>query len=212
MIHDPRTEPLREWNRLARENTENAIVSSMFEAASKASKPLEEFSTWLLIGAAAVASFLIANSDKLLPLLGARGFSWCGALLCLSCMFGLLSKLMGLRSHIGKETGEAVRKTFAEHLARYKAEEEKIKEGAKFWGIDLQTGIRLDRVLSEFYKPLPWWASWLAKRQLKKHEGNPQVGYLILINSLNWQGYFAGGQAIAFLAFLGAGFIYAVAI
>lgn len=212
MTHDPRTEPLREWNRLARENTENAIVSSMFEAASKASKPLEEFSTWLLVGTAAVASFLIANSDKLVPLLGARGFSWCGALLCLSCLFGLLSKLLGLRSHIGAETGEAVRKTFAEHLARYEAEEEKIQQGAKFWGIDLQTGIRVDRVLSEFYKPLPWWASWLAKRQLKKHAGNPQVGYLILISSLNWQGYFAAGQAIAFLAFLVAGFIYAAAI
>lgn len=212
MTHDPRTEPLLEWNRLARENTENAIVSSMFEAASKASKPLEEFSTWLLVGTAAVASFLIANSDKVLPLLGTRGFSWCGALLCLSCLFGLLSKLIGLRAHIGKETGEAVRKTFAEHLARYEVEEEKIQQGAKFWGIDLQTGIRIDRVLSEFYKPLPWWASWLAKRQLKKHAGNPQVGHLILINSLNWQGYFTAGQALAFLAFPVAGFVYAAAI
>lgn len=212
MTHDPRIEPLREWNRLARENTENAIVSSMFEAASRASKPLEEFSTWLLVGTAAVASFLITTSDKLLPFLGATGFSWCGALLCLSCLLGLLSKLMGLRSHIAKETGEAVRKTFAEHLAKYEAEEKKIQEGAKFWGIDLQTAIRLDRVLSEFYKPQPWWASWLAKRQLEKYVGNPQVGYLVLVNSLNWQWYFAAGQAIAFLAFLVAGFIYAAAI
>ena len=68
MIDDPRTEPLREWNRLARENTENAMVSSMFEAASKASEPIETFATWLLVGTAAVASFLITNADKLLPL------------------------------------------------------------------------------------------------------------------------------------------------
>lgn len=212
MTHVPRTEPLREWNRLARENAENAIVSSMFEAASKASKPLEEFSTWLLVGTAAVASFFITNSDNLVPLLGPRAFSWCGALLCLSCLFGLLSKLVGLRSHIGKETGEAIRRTFAEHLAKYEAEELKIQKDAKFWGIDLLTGIRIDRVLSEFYKPLPWWTSWLVKRQLKKHTGNPQVGYLILISSLNWQGYFASGQAISFLAFLVTGFIYAAAI
>ncbi len=212
MTHDPRTEPLREWNRLARENTENAIVSSMFEAASKASEPLEKFSTWLLVGTAAVASFLITNSDKLVPLLGAKGFSGCGALLCLSCLLGLLSKLIGLRSQIGKEMGEAVRMTFAEHLEKYKEDEKKIQQGAEFWNIDLQTGIRIDRVLSEFYEPLPWWASWLAKRQLKKHAGNPQVGYLILINSLNWQGYFAAGQAISFLAFLVVGFLYAAAI
>lgn len=210
-MHDPRTEPLREWNRLARENTENAMVSSMFEAASKASKPLEDFSTWLLIGTAAVASFLIANSDKLVPLLGSRGFSLCGALLCLSCLFGLLSKLQALKSHIGKEAGDAIRKTFAEHLARYEEEEEKIQQGASFWGIDLQTGIRFDRVLSEFYKPLPHWASWLADRKLKKHAGNPQVGHIILMSSLNWQGYFAAAQAVSFLVFLVVGFIYAAA-
>lgn len=212
MTHDPRTEPLLEWNRLARENTESAIVSSMFETATKASKPIEKFSTWLLVGTAAVASFLITNSDKLVPLLGTRGFAWSGALLCISCLLGLVSKAIGLRAQIGKETGEAVRKTFAEHLANYEKEEEKIQQGAKFWGIDLQTGIRIDRVLSEFYKPLPWWASWLAKRQLKKHAGNPQVGYLILIGNLNWQGYFAAGQAISCLAFLVVGLIFAAAI
>ncbi len=212
MPNDPRTEPLLEWNRLARENTENAIVSSMFEAASRASEPLEKFLTWLLVGTAAVASFLIANSDKLMPLLGARGFATCGALLCLSCLFGIISKVIGLRTQIGKDTGEAVRKTFAGHLAKYEEEEKEITQGAEFWDIDLQTGIRIDRVLAEFYRPLPWWASWLAKRQLKKHAGNPQVGYLLLISSLSWQGYFAAGQAIAFLAFLMVGFIYAAAV
>lgn len=48
MNNDPKTEPLKEWNRLARENTENAIVSSMFEAGSKSSEPIKQFSTWLL--------------------------------------------------------------------------------------------------------------------------------------------------------------------
>lgn len=59
MSNDPRTEPLEEWNRLARENTENAIVSSMFEASAKACEPIEQFSTWLLLGAAAISSFLL---------------------------------------------------------------------------------------------------------------------------------------------------------
>lgn len=208
MTHDPRTDPLREWNRLARENTENAIVSSMFEAAGKASQPLEKFSTWLLVGAAVVASFLITNSDKVLPLLGARGFSVCGALLCLSYVFGLLSKMFALRAQIGIETGAAVRKTFAEHLAKYEEEEQKIREDAEFWGIDLQTGIRIERVLTEFYKPLPKWASWLAKRQLQRNAGNPQIGYLLLISFLNKQGYFTAGQSLSFLMFLILGFAY----
>jgi hypothetical protein len=209
MTNDPRTEPLREWNRLARENTENAIVSSMFEAASKASEPIETFATWLLVGTAAVASFLITNAEKLLPLVSRGGFVTCGAFLCLSCVFGLLSKMYALRCRIGIDMGAAVRRTFLEHLAKYEEEEKKIEAGAQFWGITLQTGVRIERVLAEFFAPLPKWIVWLAARQLKKNAGNPQMGYLPLIKFLNAQGMWAFLQALAFLGFLVAGFVYA---
>ena len=212
MNDDPRTEPLKEWNRLARENTENAIVSSMFEAASKSSEPIEQFATWLLVGTAAVASFLIANSDKILPIVSNAGFLVCGAFLCLSCIAGLVSKIYALRCRIGIEVGNAVRRTFLEHLTNYEKEEKKVQEGASFWCISLETGIRMDRVLDEFYKPQPKIVVWLARRTLKKHEGNPQVGYMPLITMLNRQGLFAFLQALLFLGFLISGFIYAAAI
>lgn len=212
MIDDPRTEPLRKWNHLARENTENAIVSSMFEAGAKASEPIETFATWLMVGTAAVASFLITNASNLLPLVKQSGFIVCGAFLCLSCVFGLLSKMYALRCKIGSEVGTAVRSTFLTHLSEYKKEEQKIKEGAEFWGINLETGIRIERVLSEFYKPLPRITVWLANRHFKKNSGNPQIGYLLLIRSLNMQSLFALFQALSFLGFLIAGFIYTAAI
>lgn len=212
MNHDPRTEPLREWNRLARENTENAIVSSMFEATGKASEPIESFATWLLIGTAGIAAFQISNVEKLLPLVTQRGFLVCGALVCISCIFGLLSKMYALRCMIGNELGAAIRSTFAEHLANYKEKEEKIKEGAKFWNISLETGVRLERLLSEFYKPLPRIAVWLAKRHFEKHKGNPQIGYILLVKNLQKQGLFAFLQAVSFLGFLVAGFIYGAGI
>jgi len=212
MKDDPRTKPLKEWNRLARENTENAIVSSMFEAASKSSVPIEQFSTWLLVGTAVVASFLIANSDKLLPLVSKEGFLVCGAFLCVSCISGLVSKIYALRCRIGMEVGAAVRQTFLAHLEKYEEEEEKIQEGAKFWGISLETGIRMERVLTEFCKPQPKLVVWIASRILKKHEGDPQIGYIPLINMLNKQGMFAFLQALLFLGFLLSGFIYASAI
>jgi hypothetical protein len=212
MTHDPRTEPLREWNRLARENAENAIVSAMFEAVSKASAPIETFVTWLLVGTAAVASFLIANADKVVPYIKQTGFLACGAFLCISCAFGLISKIYALRCKIGSEVGAAIRSTFLEYLSKYEKEEKKIKEGAEFWGISLETGIRLERVLMEFYKPLPRFVVWLANRHFKKNEGNPQLGYLLLVKFLNRQGLFAFLQALTFLGFLITGFIYAAAI
>jgi hypothetical protein len=212
MSEDPRIQPLLEWNRLARENTENAIVSSMFEAAACSIEPIEKFSTWLLVGAAAIASFLITNSDKIISLLSKQGFLVCGALLCVSCFFGILSKVAALRTQVASQTSAAVLKTFKEHLAKYEEEEKKIQEGAEFWGINVQTGVRLERILSEFSKPLPWWVKLLMQWKLKGQENNPQVGYLSIINNLTWLGYFTAGQSLTVLAFLVAGFVYAAAI
>src|SRR5690242_10613833 len=92
---------LKEWNRQAQENTENAIVSSMFEASSNAVEPIESFATRLLVGAATVASFLLGNAGRLVPIIGSAGFRACGLLLCVSCLFGVLSKLFALLGRVG---------------------------------------------------------------------------------------------------------------
>lgn len=153
MSDDPKTESLREWNRLTRENTENSIVSSMFEATSKANEPIETFVTWLLVGTAAIASFLITNADKLVPLIKPNGFLACGAFLCVSCLFGLISKIYALRCKVAGDIGSAVRQAVATHLEKHKEEKERIKEGAEFWEITLETDIRLERVINEFFTP-----------------------------------------------------------
>ena len=212
MNTDPRTEPLREWNRLSRENAENAMVSSMFEAAFKASEPIEIFSTWLLVGTAAVASFFITNADKLLPFLGQKGFLICGAFLSCSGIFGLVSRLYALLCKIQIETGSSVRQTFAEHLAKHQEEEVKINESAKVWGITLETGVRIERLLTEFLAPLPRWVAWFVNRSLKKNAGNPQIGYLPVIRGMQRQGTFAALQALSFLGFVIAGFVVAARI
>ena len=70
----------------------------------------------------------------------------------------------------------------------------------------------MEDVLSTFFAPLPRCVAWLARRQLNKHANNPQIAYLAAIKGLNQQGLFAALQAITFLGFLVAGFIFAAAI
>ncbi len=205
-MNNPNTESLLKWNSLSREITENAIVSSMFESAFKANKPIEIFSTWLLVGTATIAAFFITNADKLLPLIKQTGFLTCGALLCISCFLGLLSRLYALICKIQIDSGSAIKNTFAEHLAKYEVEEKQIQNSAKIWGIALETGIRFDRIIKEYLVPLPFWVKWLVKRQLNKQANNPQSGYLIAIKSLQKQGFFAFLQALVFLSFLVVGF------
>jgi hypothetical protein len=212
MHNDDRTRPLREWSDLARENTENAIVSSMFEATEKASEPIENFSTWLLVAAGAVASFLISNADKVIPFISKTGFIICGAFLCLSCTFGLLSKVFSVRVRIGIETKAAIQETFSQHLVKYQKEESEIQDGAKFLGITLQTEIRLDRVLREFMAPYPGWVRWLASRHFIKHAKNPQIAHILQAKGLYAQGMSTFFQAICFIGFLGAGFVFAASI
>jgi len=209
MLPNDAPSPLHEWNRLARENTENAVVSSMFEATAQAADPLEAFSGWLLLGTAAVASFMVANSEKVLPLLGQRGFLTCGALLCLSCAFGLVAKFFAVRCRIGVQIGAAVKRTFAEHLATYEVEEESIKQDADAMGINLQTGIRIDRVLGEYLAPWPKLAVWLATRYFRKNASNPQIAHLLILRNLLWLGGLSFLQAFSFLAFLASGFLHA---
>ncbi len=184
----------------------------MFEAAVEASQPIEVFTTWLLVAAAAVASFLIGNAERLIPIIRQSGFIICGAFLCFSCVFGLLSKIYGLRCQIGLRTSLAVRKTFDQHHASYQIEEAKIKEGADSLGITLQTGIRLERILQEFFAPMPWWVRWIGKRHLQKYSSNPQVGYISQIKNLNAQSLNTFLQAISFLGFLVFGFVFAAGL
>ncbi len=209
---DPRTEPLREWNRLARENTENAIVSSMFSAGSLASGPIEKFSTWLLVGTAFILSFLITNANHLLPIIGHQGFRVLGGLLCTSCVFGLISRMYALKCAVQSAVIEAVGRTFDEHLQAYGDEEKKIQQGAKYWGITLQTGVRLERIMGEFFKPLPKWAAWFTSRHLRRNEGNPQIAHVLLVKGFTRQGTYAFLQVGVFFAFFICGIIYASAI
>ncbi len=209
MSNDARLEPLEEWNKLARENTENAIISSMFEAYSKTSEPLEQFSIWLLVGAAAIGSFIIVNADKVIHLVGDTGYFLCASSLCTSCFFGVLSKIYALRCKIANEVSTAIRTTFAAHLASYEREEEKIQESARQLGVTFESGVRLERIIKEFYKPFPKIISWSAFRFLRKNEGNPQVGYLLLISNVNSQIFHAAFQVLSFLSFLISGFVFA---
>ena len=54
---------------------------------------INKLSTWLLVVSASVASFVLWNTDKLVPILGKEGFLTCGVLLALSSLCGLLARI-----------------------------------------------------------------------------------------------------------------------
>lgn len=210
MPTNDRASPLHEWNQLARDNAENEIIGLMHETTAQSAEPLATFSGWLFLGAAAVASFMITNSEKMLTFLGSGGFVSCGVLLCASCAFGLVAKGFAVRCQIGIQISAGLKRTFLAHLKAYDAERAEILVHAAKHGIELETGIRMDRVLREYFAPWPRSVVWLSSRFLAKNSGNPQIGNLLLLRSVMWLGALTFLQSFSFLAFLAAGFLYAL--
>ena len=212
MSEDPRIKALQEWNRLTAKNTEDAIVSSAFDAMLNSSEPLGQFSVWLLAATAAIASFLIANAEKLIPFLSNQGFLVCGGFLCASCMCGVIAKLFAVQCKIALETGRAVRKNMAEQFAIYEKVEDQINQTADSLGVNLTTGVALDRIMKEYHSVLPKWSRWFSQRHLAKHKGSPQVGFILPVRCLHAQSLFVLLQATSVIGFLASGFVYAAAI
>jgi len=62
-------EALNNWAEINRKNTEVGFVEGLFTGALIASPIIDKFSTWLLAGTGATAALMIANINKLLPIM-----------------------------------------------------------------------------------------------------------------------------------------------
>jgi hypothetical protein len=88
--------------RLVRSGTELIIVVAMLEAMLPTRGRINRLCTWLLFVSASVASFVLCNTDKLVPILGKEGFLTCGVLLALSSLCGLLAKIFIARFELAR--------------------------------------------------------------------------------------------------------------
>ena len=210
MSENQEPDALIRWSELARENAENAIVSSMFEATLNSTEHIERFSTWLLVGTAAIASFFIINSDKLIPYISELGYKWCAVILCFSCIWGFASKVFSVLCQIGIQSGNNSKTTFEAHIAKYEEEEAELLKTAKNNGVNIETGVRIDVIMEKFLAPAPTVVRKLMLRNIKKHRSSVHAQYLSTLPNLHRQGFSAGIQAVSFLAFLVVGFYYAI--
>lgn len=208
---EPLLSQLSQRNRLNIENTENAMVSSMFKAFSKASEPLNAFCTWLLVATAAIASFFISNADKIIPILQKNGFFWCGLFLCISCICGVLAKYFGLNSKISLEVSNSVKEAeIINILEKYNHECSEIEKCSESSDINIQTNLDIDRIREKFLEPMPRLYKWHTNRFFEKNKNNPHIEYLLIIKNINRQSCFVVLQVSFFLLFLLGGITFAI--
>ncbi|WLT32333.1 hypothetical protein [Geothrix sp. PMB-07] len=205
-------DPLLEWNRLNKENAEQALVSVMFMNFVSRAPQIDTFSTWLLAGTGAAATLLIANILNMFQALGRHGFKVAVFMLAISALFGLLAKCVFVFFQTGGDSQEKLIQQIKPIMDKHHEDEEKIIATAKQRGLKLETEFSMNKVLSDFAAPFPKWPRWLVMRYLNKHKENRQVGHLLPVRMFQWQCGLSFFQALAFISFILAAIVYARAI
>ena len=81
---------LKNWAEINKKNAEIGFTEGLFTGALVSSSIIDKFSTWLLAGTGATAALMIANLDKLSPVLGVAVFKQAIYLLVVSALLVFL--------------------------------------------------------------------------------------------------------------------------
>lgn len=188
---------------------ENVIVQSMFDTLPGSIQPLETFSTWLLVCTGTVASFLIANAENVLPYISKSGFLVGGILLCMSCLFGLLSKMYAVRCEICVRAKNAALEATKNHLLAFQQQVNELKQLDPSATYQQNLSLDVERIRDNFLAHFPNWVQKRARKKLNANKDHNNIGHKMIAKNICYQSIFASLQSVFFLAFLACSFIFA---
>jgi hypothetical protein len=193
---------LDNWAAITRKNAEIGFVEGLFTGALVSSSIIDKFSTWLLAGTGATAALMIANFDRLSPVLGGASFKQSIYLLVVSALFGFLAKYKSIHCQIILATGEELKKRLQPVLDKHGEDEDKIDTMAKPHGIQVNTEIDLQYIIEEYSKAFPRiMHRWLLK-QFFEGISDRLAPSRKAARGLFWQGQYTVLQFLSFLAFV----------
>lgn len=209
MRDEPTTqEVLTEAAEYDRRRVETIIAGEMMRAMAREHSAFDDLSTWLAAGAAAVASFFIANADKLMPIITPKGFAGCGAMLGLSCLFGLLARVQGARCRTALATREAVVKAIKRESAAYAAQQKQVAQFThEHFGLALELNLRRKEILSQYAAALPAVFRWLQRRDVERGPKAANHDAAIAMRLAVWQAIWFFLQVATAILFIVIGFI-----
>jgi len=196
------SDPLIEWNRLIKENSEHSFVSAMYKSMSETTNVVDKFSLWLLAGSGATGALLITQIKSILPYLSQNGFKVCLVIIVISAVAGFIAKYYSLRCEIQNKMQLKLEELVKPILEEHEKDEDSIQEHADQRGVQLQTKIDIAIIIKEFSRPFPAWVKWFIARQIQKSSGDRQAGYHITIRAYMSQLIWTFIQGGLFLLFM----------
>lgn len=193
---------LDNWAEINKKNAEIGFIEALFTGTLVSSSIIDKFSTWLLAGTGATAALMIANLDKLSPVLGVATFKQSIYLLVVSALFGFLAKYKSIHCQVMFATGEEIKKRILPVLVTHEEDEEKIEGMAKEHDIEVNTEMDLEFVIKEYCGAFPKiMHSWLL-RQFTQGLNDRLAPSRKAANGLFWQGNYTVLQFFTFLGFV----------
>ena len=213
MTNSKEKDPLLSWNQANKNNAEQDFVSAMYKSITETTAAVDKFSMWLLAGTGATGALLISQVASILPYLSAKGFKVCMLLIVISAILGFLAKYKALRCEMQNQMQSSLQELLEPIFTKHEKNEEEISKLAEQRGIEIETDIDFQNVISEFSIPLPWWAKLLLAREVKKVESaegdNRQAGYHVAFRAYMGQMQWTFFQSFFYLAFMLSGAYYA---
>ncbi len=201
MSENKSAEMLREWNRLNKENAEQAMVSAMFQAFIETSNIIDKFSTWLLAGTGATIALFITQINSILPHISQKGYKYCLLSLIFSAALGILSKYYSLRCEIQANILSKIITLFSKILETHGKAEDKIAVNALNEKIELETGINMSKVITDFLIPFPKITKFFITRKISNSNSERQGVYYIAVRLYLKQLSSSFLQSICFILF-----------
>ena len=195
-------EALENWAEINKKNTEIDFVESLFTGALVSSAIIDRFSTWLLAGTGATAALMIANFDKLKPVLGALTIKQSINVLLVSALFGFLAKYKSIYCQIMLAIGEEIKKRLIPLMEKHEEDEDKIVDAAEQHDLQIETKIDLSIVITEYCRAFPRLMHWWLKKQFLQGLSDRLASSRKAANGLFWQGNYTVLQFFSFLLFV----------
>jgi hypothetical protein len=193
---------LIELAKITKKNAESKLIKMLLKEILKTSPILDKFSTLLLIGVGATASLMIANLEKILPIIGQVNFKDSIYLLVVSILFGVLAKIKFFYCQIALAINENLENQMVTILEEHDNNKEEIKNLDKDNNLKIDIDIDIVSVIQEFNKAFPRFTHRQLFQEFKKGTEDQFSHDRKSANNVYLQGVYVTFQLLTFIFFM----------
>jgi hypothetical protein len=194
---------LDNWATINKSNFEISFVEGIFLASLTGSPIIDKFSIWLLAGTGATAALMIANLDKLVPLLGANILKISMYVLLLSALFGFMAKIKSIACQITQAVHKDMINRVIPVYDIYETDINKINEMAIQHNLKkTQNDFDLNKIIVEVCKAYPRVLHGYIKKTFLSGVEDRLKGSRKAVRNQFWQGLFTLSQIATFCIYI----------